>query len=139
MAPSDQPQPALGKAIRELREKQEMTQESVAHDAGITTATLGVIERGVSNPTWATLRGIAFGARYVDGRSGTAGRKARVANPRLAQKETEKRHPQAGTPRNRPAAAGTPISPWTADPALEKEIPGLRRHTEECARLDSNQ
>jgi transcriptional regulator with XRE-family HTH domain len=25
----------------------------------ITTATLGVIERGLSNPTWATLRGIA--------------------------------------------------------------------------------
>jgi transcriptional regulator with XRE-family HTH domain len=59
MAPSDQPQPALGKAIRELREKRGMTQEVVAHDAGITTATLGVIERGLSNPTWATLRGIA--------------------------------------------------------------------------------
>ena len=36
-----------------------MTQEAVAHDAGVTTATLGVIERGLSNPTWATLRGIA--------------------------------------------------------------------------------
>jgi transcriptional regulator with XRE-family HTH domain len=59
MAPSDQPQPALGKAIRELREKQGMTQEAVAHDAGVTTATLGVIERGLSNPTWATLLGIA--------------------------------------------------------------------------------
>ncbi|HVX32551.1 MAG TPA: helix-turn-helix transcriptional regulator [Solirubrobacterales bacterium] len=59
MAPSDQPQPALGKAIRELREKKGTTQEAVAHDAGITTATLGVIERGLSNPTWATLRGIA--------------------------------------------------------------------------------
>lgn len=59
MAPSDQPQPALGKAIRQLREKQGLTQEAVAHDAGITTATLGVIERGHSNPTWATLKGIA--------------------------------------------------------------------------------
>jgi XRE family aerobic/anaerobic benzoate catabolism transcriptional regulator len=59
MAPSDQPQPALGKAIRELREKRGQTQEAAAHDAGITTATLGVIERGLSNPTWATLRGIA--------------------------------------------------------------------------------
>jgi XRE family aerobic/anaerobic benzoate catabolism transcriptional regulator len=59
MAPSDQPQPALGKAIRELREKRGTTQEAVAHGAGITTATLGVIERGLSNPTWATLRGIA--------------------------------------------------------------------------------
>lgn len=59
MAPSDQPQSALGKAIRRLREKRGATQEAVAHDAGITTATLGVIERGLSNPTWATLKGIA--------------------------------------------------------------------------------
>ena len=59
MAPSDKPQPALGKAIRQLREKQNLTQEAIAHDAGITTATLGVIERGLSNPTWATLKGIA--------------------------------------------------------------------------------
>jgi len=59
MAPSDQPQPALGKAIRQLREKRGATQEAVAHDAGITVATLGVIERGLSNPTWATVKGIA--------------------------------------------------------------------------------
>jgi DNA-binding XRE family transcriptional regulator len=32
---------------------------AVAHDAGITTATFGVIERGLSNPTWATVKGIA--------------------------------------------------------------------------------
>lgn len=68
MAPSEQPQPALGRAIRELREKRGATQEAVAHDAGITTATLGVIERGLSNPTWATLKGIAaaLGASMVD-------------------------------------------------------------------------
>ena len=59
MAPSEQPQPALGRAIRELREKRGLTQEAVAHAAGITTATLGVIERGLSNPTWATVKGIA--------------------------------------------------------------------------------
>lgn len=59
MAPSDQPQPALGQAIRQLREKRGATQEALAHDAGITTATLGVIERGLSNPTWATVKGIA--------------------------------------------------------------------------------
>lgn len=58
MAPSEQPQPALGKAIRQLREKRGMTQEAVAHSAGITTATLGVIERGLSNPTWATAKSI---------------------------------------------------------------------------------
>ncbi|MFL5872992.1 MAG: helix-turn-helix domain-containing protein [Solirubrobacterales bacterium] len=59
MAPSDKPQPAVGKAIRQLREKRGLTQEAVAHDAGITTATLGVIERGLSNPTWATVKAIA--------------------------------------------------------------------------------
>jgi transcriptional regulator with XRE-family HTH domain len=59
MAPSEKPQPALGRAIRKLRERKDLTQESVAHDAGITTATLGVIERGLSNPTWATLKAIA--------------------------------------------------------------------------------
>lgn len=58
MAPSEQPQPALGKAIRQLREKRGMTQEAIAHSAGITTATLGVIERGLSNPTWATAKRI---------------------------------------------------------------------------------
>jgi transcriptional regulator with XRE-family HTH domain len=58
MAPSDKSQPGLGKAIRQLREEKGLTQEAVAHDAGITTATLGVIERGLSNPTWATLKGI---------------------------------------------------------------------------------
>ena len=59
MAPSEQPQAALGAAIRQLRIDRDATQEAVAHEAGITTATLGVIERGLSNPTWATLKGIA--------------------------------------------------------------------------------
>jgi transcriptional regulator with XRE-family HTH domain len=63
MAPSQQPQKALGLAIRQLREKGGMTQEAVAHEAGITTSTLSVIERGESNPTWATLKGIASALR----------------------------------------------------------------------------
>lgn len=68
MAPSDQPQPALGKAIRQLREKRGATQEAISHDAGITTATLGVIERGLSNPTWATVKAIAkaLGVSMID-------------------------------------------------------------------------
>ena len=59
MAPSEQPQRGLGLAIRQLREKSGMTQEAVAHEAGITASTLSVIERGESNPTWATVRRIA--------------------------------------------------------------------------------
>ena len=59
MRRSDQPQPALGKAIRQLREKRGATQEDLAHEADITTGTLSLIERGHANPTWGTLKGIA--------------------------------------------------------------------------------
>lgn len=59
MAPSQRPQRALGKAIRQLREKRGETQEAVAHKAGVTAATYGLIERGQSNPTWATVRDVA--------------------------------------------------------------------------------
>ena len=59
MAPSQRPQRALGAAIRQLRERRELTQEAVAHDAGVTASTFGLIERGQSNPTWATVEDIA--------------------------------------------------------------------------------
>lgn len=59
MAPSQRPQRALGRAIRELREKRGLTQEAVAHEAGVTASTYGLIERGQSNPTWATVEDIA--------------------------------------------------------------------------------
>jgi transcriptional regulator with XRE-family HTH domain len=54
-----QPQPALGKAIRQLREKQGVSQERLAPEAGISPNTLSLIERGEANPTWGTVRGIA--------------------------------------------------------------------------------
>jgi len=59
MRRSDQPQPALGKAIRQLREERDMTQEALAHAAGVTVGHLSTIERGHSNPTWATVKAIA--------------------------------------------------------------------------------
>jgi XRE family aerobic/anaerobic benzoate catabolism transcriptional regulator len=59
MRRSDQPQPALGKAIRQLREKRGMTQEALAQEAGITVGHMSMIERGHSNPTWATVKAIA--------------------------------------------------------------------------------
>ena len=55
----DQPQPALGAAIRELRQKRERTLKELALEAGVTWGTLGVIERGEANPTWGTVRAIA--------------------------------------------------------------------------------
>jgi transcriptional regulator with XRE-family HTH domain len=77
---SERPQPALGEAVRQLRERRGATQEAVARDAGITTATLSLIERGQANPTWDTLKKItaALGssmgelARLNDGIEGKA-------------------------------------------------------------------
>jgi DNA-binding XRE family transcriptional regulator len=54
-----QPQPALGRAIRELRQKRNETQDGLAPRAGITAKTLSLIERGEANPTWGTVSGIA--------------------------------------------------------------------------------
>jgi transcriptional regulator with XRE-family HTH domain len=59
MRRSDQPQPALGKAIRQLREARGMTQEALAQEAGITVGHMSMIERGHSNPTWATVKAVA--------------------------------------------------------------------------------
>jgi XRE family transcriptional regulator, regulator of sulfur utilization len=53
------PQPALGAAIRALRDKKDATQETVSQDAGITVAHLSKIERGLTNPTWGTVKSIA--------------------------------------------------------------------------------
>jgi transcriptional regulator with XRE-family HTH domain len=59
MQHSDRPQPALGKAIRQLREKRGATQEGLGQDAGVTGRTLSLIEQGHANPKWATVRDIA--------------------------------------------------------------------------------
>ena len=59
MGPSEQPQPALGKAIRQLREERGVSQEALAYESGVTSGTLSLIERGLSNPTWGTTTGIA--------------------------------------------------------------------------------
>jgi XRE family transcriptional regulator, regulator of sulfur utilization len=59
MQQSRRPQPGLGKAVRKLREKREMTQEDLAEAAGITVRTLSQLETGNANPTWATVGDIA--------------------------------------------------------------------------------
>jgi transcriptional regulator with XRE-family HTH domain len=59
MSESSNPQPALGAAIRTLREKRGSTQEAVAQAADITVAHLSKIERGRTNPTWGTVTNIA--------------------------------------------------------------------------------
>ena len=59
MPTTGEPQRALGLAIRELRENAGISQEDLAHAAGVTTGTISAIERGRSNPTWATAKAIA--------------------------------------------------------------------------------
>lgn len=59
MRHSNRPQPALGKAIRELRGKGGMTQEVLATKANLTGRSLSAIESGKANPTWATVGDIA--------------------------------------------------------------------------------
>jgi transcriptional regulator with XRE-family HTH domain len=59
MKRSARPQPAIGMAIRELREQRGLTQEALASEAATTLSTLSLIERGRANPTWATVHDIA--------------------------------------------------------------------------------
>jgi len=59
MRHSERPQPALGRAIRQLREKRSVTQEALGADAGVTERTVSLIERGHANPKWATVSDIA--------------------------------------------------------------------------------
>lgn len=61
MGGPDQPQPALGDAVRRLREKRGLTQEQLAQDAGVTTGTVSLVERGRSNPAWGTVKALAGG------------------------------------------------------------------------------
>jgi transcriptional regulator with XRE-family HTH domain len=59
LPPSTQPDPALATAIRSLRVERGLTQEDLAHRAGVTWTTLARIERARSNPTWSTLVAVA--------------------------------------------------------------------------------
>lgn len=52
-------QAALGRAIRELRNKRGATLETLADEAGITKNMLSLIERGEGNPSWTTVLGIS--------------------------------------------------------------------------------
>jgi XRE family transcriptional regulator, regulator of sulfur utilization len=56
---TSQQQPALGKAIRELRQERGASLKTLAGEAGITLNMLSLIERGEGNPTWATVGEIA--------------------------------------------------------------------------------
>ena len=53
------PQPALGAAIRAIRTKRGITQETLAQEAEITVGHLSMIERGHANPSWGAVADIA--------------------------------------------------------------------------------
>jgi transcriptional regulator with XRE-family HTH domain len=66
--PLDPASTRLADAIRGLRVEQDLSQEEVAIDAGITPGSLSRIERAQSNPTWTTVERIAesLGVSLVD-------------------------------------------------------------------------
>jgi transcriptional regulator with XRE-family HTH domain len=49
----------LGRAIRRLRRARRLTIEDLAHEADMHPTYLSGIERGVRNPTWSKLAGLA--------------------------------------------------------------------------------
>jgi transcriptional regulator with XRE-family HTH domain len=59
MSPIEPGSPTLARVLRALREDQDLTQEEVAYEAGITPGSLSRIETAVSNPTWTTVERIA--------------------------------------------------------------------------------
>jgi len=52
---------ALGRAVRALRLEAGMTQEELAHAAGLHWTYVGGIERGERNPSWANVVKLARG------------------------------------------------------------------------------
>ncbi len=55
MPPPLPPDPALGLAIKELREARDLTQEELASRAGMTFGTVSRLESAKSAPAWATV------------------------------------------------------------------------------------
>ena len=53
------PDPRLARVIRELRLRRDLSQEVIAHAAGVTVSSYARIERGEANPTWTTVTRIA--------------------------------------------------------------------------------
>lgn len=59
MPPPLPPDPALARAVRQLREAQSLTQEELASRAGTTLGTVSRLESAKSAPAWATVCAIA--------------------------------------------------------------------------------
>ncbi len=53
------PDPALGSALKRLRQERKLTQEQISHAADLTLGAYGRIERSEVAPAWTTVRAIA--------------------------------------------------------------------------------
>jgi transcriptional regulator with XRE-family HTH domain len=59
--PRAEPQPGLACAVRQLRTERGLSQEELAHRAGVHLTWIGRIESGFTNPTWSTTKRVAEG------------------------------------------------------------------------------
>ena len=59
MPPRSEPQPGLGRAIKETRLSKGLSQEELGHRAGIHPTWISHIESGRNNPAWGSVRRIA--------------------------------------------------------------------------------
>ena len=68
MPPPAAPDPQIAAVLRALRESQGRSQESLAHDAGLTVTSLARIERAQVNPTWTSVRRVvmALGVSFAE-------------------------------------------------------------------------
>jgi transcriptional regulator with XRE-family HTH domain len=53
------PDPALAVVLRRFRHRAGISQEDLAYESGVTISALSRIERGISNPTWSSVRALA--------------------------------------------------------------------------------
>jgi DNA-binding XRE family transcriptional regulator len=59
ITPRQTADPALMAVLKRLREKRGLSQEALAHEAGLTTSAYNRIESGTAAPGWSTVRRLA--------------------------------------------------------------------------------
>ncbi|HVQ60363.1 MAG TPA: helix-turn-helix transcriptional regulator [Solirubrobacterales bacterium] len=84
-----EPQPALGRALRELREGKGLSQEAVARRTGMHLTGINRLENGRTNPTWGSIKRVAAALGVSV---------AEVANRAEAVEGTKEKAPRRGGP-----------------------------------------
>jgi transcriptional regulator with XRE-family HTH domain len=65
------PQPGLGQAVRQLRQRQGMSQEKLARNSGLHLTWINRMENGHTNPTWGSMKRVAEALRVPLGQLAT--------------------------------------------------------------------